>query len=127
MLIDYQIIGAEYFAGIDPIAIEQIVVSGSYNWELVNSTKEWSAALKNYLILMHNPGLIKNLQIGEAQLLFNRYYWFKRFYWLYSLENGKDAGMEQQVTMLIEMIGNKVKDFNWNELQRIDASIENKS
>jgi hypothetical protein len=124
MLTEYEIVGPEYFTGIDRSTIEEIVTSGSYSKELVDSSKPWSIALQNYLILTHKPTLIRNIQIGESQLLVNRYYWFKKFYYLYSRDNGKDAGIEQQISMLIETIGNRVKDFNWHELQRIDQAIE---
>lgn len=127
MLTDYVIIGPEYFTGIGRTAIEEIVTGGSYSKELVYSLKPWSIALQNYLILTHKPTLIRNIQIGESQLLFNRYYWFKKFYYLYSRDNGADTGIEQQISMLIETIGNKLKDFNWNELQRIDESIESQA
>jgi hypothetical protein len=124
MLTEYEIIGPEYFTGIDRIELERIVANGSYSKELVFSSKIWSIALQNYLILTHRPDLISNIQRGELHLLFNRYYWFKMFYYLYSRDNGKDAGIEQQISMLVETIGNKVKDFNWSELQRIDKNIE---
>ena len=120
----YEIIGEGYFTSIHRSAIEDIVASGSYSRELVYSSNPWSTALQNYLILTHKPSLIKNIQIDESQLLFNRYYWFKKFYHLYSRYNGIDAGIEQQISLLIESIGNKVKDFNWSELQRIDGTIE---
>jgi hypothetical protein len=79
------------------------------------------------LILTHKPALVKNTQIGESQLLFNRYYWLKTFYYSYSRNNGTDAGIEQQISMLVEKIGDSVKDFNWIELQRIDESIESQT
>lgn len=121
---DYEIIGEGYFTSIHRSAIEDIVASGFYSRELAFSSNPWSTALQNYLILTHKPSLIKNIQIGESQLLFNRYYWLKKFYHLYSLHNGIDAGIEQQISLLIESIGNKVKDFNWSELQRIDETTE---
>lgn len=127
MMKKYEIIGPEYFTGIDRTEIEEIVKSGSYSKELVYNSKLWSISLQNYLILTHKPSLIRIIHIDESQLLFNRYYWIKKFYHSYSHDNGTDVGIEQQISLLIETIGNKIKNFNWDELQRIDETIEAQS
>lgn len=126
MFPDYKIIDSAYFTGIERSAIEQIVSQGAYSRELVYNSNLWSKALQNYLILSHKPSLL-NIEINESQLLFNRYYWFKKFYHSYSKDFGKDAGIEQQISTLVEIIGNRIKDFNWSELQRIDDIIESQT
>jgi hypothetical protein len=45
MSTDYKIIGSEYFTAIDRNALEEIVTNGSYNKELVYSSKPWFIAL----------------------------------------------------------------------------------
>jgi hypothetical protein len=95
MSLNYKVIGPKYFSDIDNSAIEEIAALGSYNRKLVYGLNPWSSALRNYLILTHKPSLVKDAEITELKLLFNRYYWFKKFYHSYSLRNGKDAGIEQ--------------------------------
>jgi hypothetical protein len=122
---DYDIIGAEFFTDIDKSKIDEIITLGSYNKELVFGSNVWSRALQNYLILTHKPEMVKYKEMSELKLLVSRYYWFKKFYHGYYQANGVDAGIEQQISMLIETIGNTIKDFDWNELQKIDQLIEN--
>jgi hypothetical protein len=120
----YSILGSEYFRDIDGHLIDEIVKKESYSKELVYNSNNWSSALKNYLILTHKPTSIKNIELNELSILMSRYYWFKKFYFEYSQSNGIDAGIEQQISLIIELIGNRFKDFDWNEIQKIDQSIE---
>lgn len=122
---DYDIIGSEFFTDIDKSKIDEIITLGSYNKELVYGSNAWSRALQNYLILTHKPEMVRYKEMSDLKLLVSRYYWFKKFYHDYSQANGMDAGIEQQISMLIETVGNTIKDFDWNELQKIDQLIEN--
>lgn len=118
--IDFDIIDLEYFSDVDGEEVDDIVRHNSYNKELVDN----SNALRCYLILTVKPKLLKDKQISEERLLISRYYWLKMFYIKYSRINGIDAGIEQQIFTLIETIGQRITDFDWNVLQKIDKFIE---
>jgi hypothetical protein len=120
---NYKIIGNDYFSKIDDKLLNQIVNNFNYNEELVFNYNEWSEYLRNYLILTHLSGDSVNIE----DLYISRYYWFKKFYYHYSIINGKDMGMEQQISKILEEISNKIENFDWNELIYIDHMIEKNS
>lgn len=120
----FSLLAEEYFSTIDNSVINEIVLANSYNKELVFSSYEWSDYLKNYLVLTHMPSIIKSIQLDSLSLFMNRYYWLKKFYHNYSLTQGIDVGVEQQIVQLIEAISNQFKDFDWAELEKIDTDIE---
>ena len=124
---DYNILESEYFKDIDGSLIDEIVKLGSYSQELVYNSNNWSSSLKNYLVLTHKPTAIKNSRLNELGVLVNRYYWLKKFYHEYSHSYGIDVGIEQQISLLIEVIGNKFQDFDWNVIQKIDQGIESQA
>ena len=121
---NYKIVASSYFNNIDNNIINDIVIANSYNKDLVYNHHKWSKYLKNYLILTHKPSII-NIEMDKLSLYLSRYYWFKKFYYSYSLENGTDVGIEQQIIKLLESIGNEFKEFDWYEIQKINFQIEN--
>ena len=54
----------------------------------------------------------------------SRYYWFKKFYHQYSKSNGIDVGMEQQLVKILEGVGKRFKDFDWDEIKKINNEIK---
>ncbi|WP_278638216.1 hypothetical protein [Capnocytophaga sputigena] len=69
-----------------------------------------------YLFLTY----IGNDKMNVAELYVNRFYWFKKFYYDYSKTEGNDAGIEQQITILLEEMANDLpNDFDWSIIEEI--------
>lgn len=104
-------------------SIESAARSGMFNIQLLNTAAPYSEWLRNYLIWRIFPELFIDFSPTDRYL--NIYYWFKGFYELYKLQNGIDAGIEQQIVILLEEISNNVVDFDWNIFIELDQKIEN--
>lgn len=119
-MIKYTILKSNYFDKLDISLIDEITHKYSYSKELVFSSFAWANYLKYYMLLTH----LADDKIDELNLQVNRYYWFKKFYYQYSKSNGVDVGMEQQLVKILETIDSKFKDFNWDEIKKINDEIE---
>ncbi len=117
----YTILKANYFDNLNGLQIDEIINEYSYSKELVYSSHQWANYLRYYILLTH----LTDDEIDELSIYMSQYYWFKKFYNLYSKSNGIDVGMEQQLIKILEIIGNKFKDFNWDEIKKINDEIEN--
>lgn len=120
----YFILEKEYY-NIESSVITEIINNNFYNRELVFSNNNWSDYLKIFLVLTHKPEIIESKKFDAFSLLINRYFWLKKFYYHYSLTQGKDDGIEQQIFQLIEEISNHDENFDWLIIQQIDSDIEN--
>jgi hypothetical protein len=71
----------------------------------------------NYLVLTHlRDRLPANLQ-EEPLILYNRYFWFRRFIRMHSTKHGKVAGLEQQAFQILE---HSMADLDWQVIEAID-------
>lgn len=118
----YKILKSDYFDNLNNSILDEIISKHSYSSELVYSSAPYAKYLKYYILLKH---LIDD-EIDELSLYMSQYYWFKKFYYRYSKSNGIDVGMEQQLIKILEIIGNKFKDFDWDEIKKINYEIEKK-
>lgn len=76
-----------------------------------------------YIIVTYSKELEKI--IDKDILYINRYYWFKKFYYEYYKIKGFDAGIEQQIGMLLEDMANNVSDtFDWSIIEDIHKRFE---
>ncbi|ATA92495.1 hypothetical protein CGC56_10185 [Capnocytophaga canimorsus] len=117
----YKIIGEDYFSKIDEKTFNQIVTDFGYSKELVFNSNKYSKYLHNYIILTSFP--CKEFDIESKYI--SRYYWLKKFYYEYSKIEGLDAGIEQQIAMLLEEMANNVSEnFNWNIIEEIYKQFE---
>jgi len=103
--------------------VEEILNRVMYNKELIFSKSKWADLLKFYFILTYGKDKIPVL--SKEVLYINRYYWLKLFYHHYSVEFGKDAGIEQEIGLLLEEISNNLENFDWNILEKISHDIKN--
>lgn len=102
--------------------LDPIVKKHNINVALLNTGKSYSSYLRNYLIYRYLP---KYIPENKEVLFVNMYYWLNIFYRDYRFENGPDAGIEQQISGLIEEIANYNPDFNWQLLEKIKNTIDN--
>lgn len=118
---NYKIIGEDYFSKIDKKVLNKLVIEIGYSKELVFSHQEYSKFLQNYIILTYLP----EKGIGIEEIYVSRYYWLKKFYHYYSIVNGKDMGIEQQINIILEEISNDIKNFDWNKILDINQFLKN--
>jgi hypothetical protein len=116
----YAILKADHFGNLNFSQIDEIINKYSYSRELVYSSFQWANYLIYYILLTH----LTDDKIDELSSYMSRYYWFKKFYHRYSKSNGIDVGMEQQLVKILEIMGNKIKDFDWDEIKKINDEIE---
>lgn len=116
----YTILKADHFGNLNFSQIDEIINKYSYSRELVYSSFQWANYLIYYILLTH----LTDDKIDELSSYMSRYYWFKKFYHRYSKSNGIDVGMEQQLVKILEIVGNKIKDFDWDEIKKINDEIE---
>lgn len=84
----------------------------------------YSICLRNYLLWNYfGFSITDNLET----FYLNKYYWFLKFYFKYKLIKGEDAGIEQQISQLIEEIFNKIPNMDWKHLENINIEIENET
>jgi hypothetical protein len=98
-----------------------ILKDGNYNHNLLFSEKLYSNWFRNYLIWRNLSAPLNQFSFEERYL--NMYFWLKGFYKLFQKENGFDAGIEQQISLLIEEISNNIPDFDWKKLESLDQEI----
>jgi hypothetical protein len=82
-----------------------------------------STLLQYYLFLTEYPNAVHSYlpELSEADLLYNRYYWFLKFKTNYGSKRGDDAGLDQQAFQLIEEIDQKLTaGVNWSIIQQIE-------
>ena len=114
---NYKIVNENFFDLLDKkkVLIE-IIDKYSYNENMIFSSYQWSKDLQMYLFLTY----IGNDKMNVAELYVNRFYWFKKFYYDYSKTEGNDAGIEQQITILLEEMANDLpNDFDWSIIEEI--------
>jgi protein-tyrosine phosphatase len=68
-----------------------------------------------YLLFTHWPSL---LDLTPQQAFYNRYYWFRRFMGEYERVKGKDVGLEQQTSQMLE---HAPSDVDWELISLIEA------
>lgn len=59
-------------------------------------------SLRNYSILTECPELSDHLNLSDADRFWSRYYWLARFNMEWNAIAGFDAGLEQQLSQLLE-------------------------
>lgn len=122
---NYRILSSESFKDIDSNVIDEILKLDTYGKDLVLSPEKWSIFLRNYLMLTHKSNKVADGSLSEIETLINRYNMFSKFYHVYSQNVGFDAGIEQQIQLIIEEIGSKVNNFDWNIIKMIDDNLSN--
>jgi hypothetical protein len=75
-------------------------------------------SLRNYLILTEFPELLDSLCLSDADRLWSRYYWFARFAMEWHAIVGYDAGLEQQLSQLLEYA-----DVDCGPLAEIETAV----
>lgn len=121
----YKILSNESFEDVDSNVMDEILKLKTYGKDLVSSPEKWSLYLRNYLVLTHQPSKVEGGRLSEMEILINRYSMFSKFYFGYSQNIGFDAGIEQQIQLIIEEIDSKVNDFDWNIIKEIDDNLDN--
>lgn len=114
---NYKIVNENFFDLLDKkkVLIE-IIDKYSYNENMIFSSYQWSKDLQMYLFLTY----IGNDKMNVVELYVNRFYWFKKFYYDYSKTESNDAGIEQQITILLEEMANDLpNDFDWSIIEEI--------
>lgn len=93
--------------------------------DLIDSKFKWSGYLKKYLYLTYAKNAIDEIPVETVYI--SRYFWFDLFYHYYKKDCGIDAGIEQQIGLLIEDMCNNIKysNFDWNILEQIHNKILN--
>ena len=71
------------------------------------------------LLFEHWPALLKEPSISREDVLYNRYYWFKRYALRMQESDGYDAGIEQQVFRLLEQ---PEFDIDWAIVEELDIA-----
>jgi hypothetical protein len=72
-----------------------------------------------YFLVFSEPGVATRAGLGtfgDAELFYNRYYWFKRFAKLHQAAHGYDAGIEDQASQLLE---HAPPDADWSTIEAI--------
>jgi len=86
----------------------------------------YGVALRRHFLFSRWPALLSKsgLQLTNEQILYNSYYWMRSFAKLHTLKHGYDAGLEQQVFMLLERAD---CDVDWEVIERIDHAVGKQS
>ncbi|MCA9029701.1 MAG: hypothetical protein KDA66_02770 [Planctomycetaceae bacterium] len=82
----------------------------------IKSNQELAALLKYYLLFTFYPELFE--PITDADLIYNRYYWFRRLVTLFESVYGPDAGVEQQAFQILE---NANCELDWAMIQKVET------
>lgn len=83
-------------------------------------------AVRYYLLFTYWPSLL-GAEDGEKKstlIFYNRYYWFYYFLRLYTMKNGKNAGLEQQAFQLLEESEGLDVGIDWSLIEKIQNDIE---
>src|SRR4051812_39942683 len=82
-----------------------IVAATDYAWHRVSKTDGEAEVALRYFLVFSEQGAATTAGLGtfsEAQLFYNRYYWFSRFAKLHQAAHGYDAGIEDQASQMLE-------------------------
>ena len=85
---------------------------------LIPSSGSAEQALR-YFLVSSEPGALARCGLGtlnEKDVFYNRYYWFRRFAKLHQAHYGYDAGIEDQVSQLLEQAPS---DVDWSIVERL--------
>jgi hypothetical protein len=80
-------------------------------------------ALRSYLMLTETPVLIAGLGLSAEDVFWSRYYWLLRYARLREATVGRDAGLEQQVSQILEH-PDPPCDPDWSVLEAVEARAE---
>lgn len=75
--------------------------------------------MRNYLLLSESTDILDGLPLSDDERFWSRYYWLSRFVREWQAVAGFDAGLKQQVFLLLE---NATVDFE--PLSAIEAAVE---
>jgi hypothetical protein len=81
--------------------------------------QRYGQALRRFLLFSQWPELLHGEvpDLDAETLLYNSYYWLKRFSKLYMAEHGYQAGFEQQAFQLLEHAD---VSFDWSIIERLE-------
>jgi hypothetical protein len=96
--------------------------TGHYNLDLLDDPVS-GRALKFYLLLTEMPLLIADLGLSAEEVFWSRYYWLRRYARLREATIGRDAGLEQQASQILEH-PDPLCDPDWSALEVIEARVE---
>ncbi len=96
------------------------ILSG-YRLDMLNHPS-FGRYFKNYATLTEYPKIAIQLRLSMDDLFWNRYYWLSRLAREWQSSFGYDAGLEQQVSQLID--SGEHMNISLNMLVEIDACIE---
>lgn len=71
----------------------------------------------NYLVLTYLCQQLPAEWQSEPILLYNRYFWFRRFQKEYCQKHGRDAGIEQQAFQILDWA---ITEIDWRVIQAIE-------
>lgn len=118
-----KIINVDFLELIDSNYIKKIVADSTIVIDESEEEEIYFKSLIYYIIVTYSRELEKI--IDKNILYINRYYWFRKFYYEYYKVKGFDAGIEQQIGMLLEDMANNISDtFDWSIIEEIHKKFE---
>ncbi len=101
-----------------------VVATENARQRLIETNDEAEVALR-YFLVFSEQGAATSAGLGtfsEAQLFYNKYYWFSRFAKLHQAAHGYDAGIEDQASRMLERAPIEV---DWAIVDEILRQLEN--
>jgi len=118
----------------DPLIPEAILESKDHEIrELIKSSDQtyavdidddlYGQALRRYLLFSQWPTVLQTdvPELNDELVLYNTYYWLKRFSKLYKAKHGHDAGLEDQA---IELLTYADCEFDWSVIEQIEHKLQ---
>ena len=101
-----------------------IVAATEYASHRLTKANRESEALRYFLVFSEQCAAT-NAGLGtfsEAELFYNRYYWFSRFAKIHQAAHGYDAGIEDQASQMLERAP---ADVDWEVVDKICHQLDN--
>jgi hypothetical protein len=107
----------QILAQVNDSDLENLILTHPVNRELALSKHSYAHYLRAYLILTYRKELYLQVGFSELDILVNRFCRFQTFYDNYSIVEGRDAGIEDQISNLIAEIHSKYPKLDWENIQ----------
>ncbi len=107
----------QILAQVNDSDLEDLILTHAVNRKLALSKHYYAHNLRAYLILTYRKELFLQVGFSELDIFVNRYCRFQTFYDNYSIVEGRDAGIEDQISNLIAEIHSKYPKLDWENIQ----------
>ena len=107
----------EIFERLDPAAHERLDSVEPHVRELA-ADPSFGKAFRRFLVCSHWPDLLASAGADETTIFYSAYFNFAKFAAIRTIKHGLDAGLEQQLFMMLE---SAETPLDWNVIAEIDA------